>query len=83
MPTLLLNLVTIGTSSDAKIIVGELAGLRKNHCGDYFFKRGGEDGNSIHSIALKPELPPIGFEIEEQQLSDTPWNLAPLTWSTP
>jgi hypothetical protein len=86
MPTLLLNLVTVGTSSDTKIIVGtqpfdegELARLRKNHCGDYCFKRGGEDGNSIHSIALKPELPPIGGEIEEQQLGDTPWNLAPLT----
>jgi hypothetical protein len=86
MPKLLLNLVTVGTSPGTKVIVGtqpfdkdDLARLRQDHCGDYFFKRGGEDGSSIHSIALKPDLPPIGDETEEQQLGDAHWNLAPLT----
>jgi hypothetical protein len=80
MPKLLLNLVTVGTGLGTKIVIGrqpfekdELARLRQNHRGDYFFKRGGEDGNSIHSIALKPDLPPIGDETQELQLADAYW----------
>jgi hypothetical protein len=86
MPKLLLNVVTASTCSGKKIIVGtqpfdkdDLARLRQDHRGYYFFKRGGKDGNSIHSIALKPDLPPIGDETEEEQLGDAYWNLAPLT----
>jgi hypothetical protein len=77
MRKLLLNLVSVGTTTDSAIIVGrqpfdkdELARLRHNQLGDYFFKRGGEEGDSIHSVALKPDLPPIGKETEAQQLGE-------------
>jgi hypothetical protein len=86
MPKLFLNLVTVGTSVGTKIVVGtqsfdkdKLAQLRREYREDYFFKRGGEDGSAIHSIALKPDLPPLGDKTEEQQLGDAHWLLAPLT----
>jgi Piwi domain len=86
MPALLLNLVTVDVSIETKLIVGiqpfdkdKLGHLRDEHRGNYFFKRGGEDGNSIHAIALKPDLPPLGDQTEEQELRSAHWLLAPLT----
>jgi hypothetical protein len=85
MPKLLLNLASATTTADLAIALGvqpfskeTLDSLRGEHRGDYFFKRGGEDGNSIHAVPLKPDLPPIGNAIEEVVLAESPWLLAPL-----
>jgi hypothetical protein len=53
--------------------------LRKEHRGNYLFKRGGEAGDLILSVATKSGLAPVGTDIEERLLTDTPWLLAPLT----
>jgi hypothetical protein len=86
MSKLLLNVVTVNTSINAKIAVGtqpfdkdRLASLRQEHRGNYLFKRGGEEGAAIQAIALKPGLAAIGDQTEELMLGDAPWLLAPLT----
>jgi len=89
MPKLLLNLVSVSTAPDARVVVGKqpfdketLAFLRGKHRGEYLVKRGGEDGNSILAVALRPELGPLGKETEDQQLSKAPWLLAPLLFES-
>ena len=86
MPTLLLNVVPVGSTPDATVTVGlepydkaRLAALRREHCGTHFFKRGRENGKSILSVALKPDVAALGTRTEEQTLLDAPWLLAPLT----
>lgn len=85
MPKLLLNAIPAGCPSEATIVVGVqpydealLDSLRLKHRGDYFFKRGGESGGSILSVALKAGLPPLGSKSETIHLSAAPWLLAPL-----
>ena len=85
MAKLLLNVVSVELSPGAKIAVGKqpydketLDLLRREFGGSYLFKRGGEDGNSILSVSLKADLKPLQPEIEEVNLSEAPWLLAPL-----
>src|SRR5438309_281097 len=85
MPKLLLNVATISTTPGLKALVGVqpydkevLDKGRQEYRGNYFLKRGGEDGASILAIPLKPGLPPLGDTTEEQELAKAPWLLAPL-----
>lgn len=89
MPKLLLNAVSVSTPPDVKVVVGlqpydkeALTALRRKHCGDYLFKRGGKTGNLIQSVALKADLPMLGTDTEEVVLAESPWLLAPLTLET-
>jgi hypothetical protein len=85
MPKLLLNVASATTTADLKITLGvqpfskeTLDTLRSDHRGDYFFKRGGENGDFIHAVPLKANLPPIGGATEQVVLAQSPWLLAPL-----
>jgi hypothetical protein len=85
MSKLLLNVVSIDSIPAAKVPVGKqsydkttLDSLRRQHRGSYLVKRGGEDGNSILSVPLRPGLKPNVAEIEQQLLSEAPWLMAPL-----
>ncbi len=85
MAKLLLNVATVGTSPAVKVPVGKqpfdaelLRSLRGQHAGRYMFKRGGESGDSILSIALAAGLAPIGDADEDQELSSAHWLLGPL-----
>jgi len=85
MAKLLLNAVSVSSTPGAKVRVGQqpydrdtLTSLRRAHRGEYLFKRGGEDGSLILSVAMKTGLAPIGTEIDEVSLSEAPWLLAPL-----
>lgn len=85
MAKLLLNVASISCSDGATVVVGQqpyekatLDLLRARHRGTYYFKRGGDDGASIHAIALQPNLPPLGVASETQTLATTPWLVAPL-----
>ncbi|MGJ5135373.1 argonaute/piwi family protein [Bradyrhizobium oligotrophicum] len=86
MAKLLLNVSTVSTTPNFKVNVGlqpyskeVLDQARQEHVGNYFFKRGGEDGASILAIPLKEHLPFIGDRTEEYELAKAPWLLAPLT----
>ena len=86
MARTLLNAVSVTVSLDSKVGLGiqkyskeSLDALRKSHRDSHFFKRGGPNGNLIHSIAITPNSPPLGTSSEEQNLARSPWLLAPLT----
>jgi hypothetical protein len=86
MSKLLLNVASIESASEVKVSVStqpydqaKLESLRRIHRGSYLLKRGGETGNLILSVALKPGLSSLGTNTEEHALSDAPWLLAPLT----
>jgi hypothetical protein len=86
MSKLILNVVLVESLPDAKVTVGAqpydkdtLNSLRQAHRGGFLVKRGGEDGNSILTIARKPDLSPLGATTSQQTLSDAPWLLGPLT----
>jgi hypothetical protein len=86
MAKLLLNIASIEAASGTKITVGKqpydndkLQALRSTHRGRYLVKRGGENGDLILSVALKPGLSALGTSAEELALSNAPWLLAPLT----
>jgi hypothetical protein len=77
--------VSVRSTTDAKVAVGAqsydkatLDTLRCKHRGSHFFKRGGEGGNSILSIALKAGVESLDIPAQEQLLSEAPWLLAPL-----
>ena len=85
MPKLVFNAVSLHSAPDAKIPVGThhydqalLAFLREKHRGSYFMKRGGGDGNSILSVALRSGLEPLTCNISDQEVASAPWLLAPL-----
>ncbi|WP_059568614.1 argonaute/piwi family protein [Burkholderia vietnamiensis] len=84
-----MNAVTVGSTPSAQVLVGvqpydetTLESLRSKHRGDYLFKRGGENGDSILAVALKPSLPVIGATEEDVILAESPWLLAPLALET-
>lgn len=63
MPKLLLNAVSIGVGADVDVIAGvhaydkdALDALRQKHLGDYLFRRSGENGKTVYSVALKSGL---------------------------
>lgn len=85
MAKLLLNAVAVSVRHDAQVVVGvqrydedALDALREEHRGNYLFRRGSEDGKLVYSVALKPELPPLGDRSERFALAHAPWLLAPL-----
>jgi hypothetical protein len=68
--------VTIESSPGARISVGEqpyekdrLNALRREHSMNYLFKRGGEEGDSILSVALKGGFEPLGDDLKEYLLA--------------
>lgn len=86
MQKLLLNAVSVSVRADGEAVVGvhaynkeALDALRQKHRGDYLFRRSGEDGKTIYSVALKPGLPVLTERSERFRLSFAPWLLAPLT----
>jgi hypothetical protein len=85
MSKLLLNAVPVSIRPDARVVVGvqpfekdKLDSLRRQHRGDYLFRRTGEDGKLVYSVALKPGLPILGDHSEKFVLAIAPWLLAPL-----
>src|SRR5690242_1873976 len=86
MAKLLLNAVRIESDPKAKLSVGIqpfdrdlLEQLRTKFRNEYLFRRGGEDGSSILSVALAEGLKPLGDAVEDQLANEAPWLLAPLT----
>jgi len=85
MTKLILNAVRIRPAEGSHLLVGvqpydkeTLAGLRRERAGQYFFRRGGVDGNSILSVPLDPDLGSIGNQVDEVDLSKAQWLVAPL-----
>src|SRR4051812_12212901 len=85
MAKLLLNVASVGTTPDAKAMVGTqpyeadtLRALRAQHASRYLVKRGGKDGDEILTVALAPGLAPIGDASSEQDLLTAHWLLGPL-----
>ena len=85
MQKLLLNAVSLSVPTEAQVAVGvqpyeqdSLEAMRQKHRGDYLFRRSGENGTSIFSVALKPDLPVLGDRSERFALAHAPWLLAPL-----
>lgn len=85
MAKLLLNAVPVTVRTDAQVVAGVLPytkdaldTLRERHRGDYLFRRSGEDGNLVYSVALKEGLPIVGDKTERFALAHAPWLLAPL-----
>lgn len=86
MPKLLLNAVSISVGADVEVVAGvhaydkdALDSLRQKHRGDYLFRRSGEDGKTVYSVALKAGLPVLTQRSERFRLALAPWLLAPLT----
>ena len=85
MTKLILNAVRIRPAEGSRIQVGvqpydkdALATLRRERTGQYFFRRGGVDGNSILSVPLAGGLPSIANQIDDLDLSKAHWLVAPL-----
>lgn len=85
MAKLLLNAVPVTVHTDAQVVAGVLPytkdaldTLRERHRGDYLFRRSGEEGNLVYSVALKEGLPIVGDKTERFALAHAPWLLAPL-----
>lgn len=85
MQKLLLNAVPLSASPGAKVEAGVLPydkdvldRLREKHRGDYLFRRSGDDGKLVYSVALKHDLPVLGDRSEIFVLEYAPWLLAPL-----
>jgi hypothetical protein len=86
MTKLILNAVRIRPAQGSRLItVGvqpfdkeTLATLRRERAGQYFFRRGGVDGNSILSVPLDAGLSNLGTEVDEIDLSKAHWLVAPL-----
>jgi len=85
MSKLLLNAVPITVSPEAQVAVGilpyakeTLDALRLKHRGDYLFRRSGENGALVYSVALKGGLPVVGDRNERFSLTHAAWLLAPL-----
>lgn len=85
MSKLLLNAASVSVPPAALVTVGvqpydrnALEALRLEHRGNYLFRRSGEDGKFVHSVALKPDLPVLGERSERFALAHAPWLLAPL-----
>ena len=53
--------------------------MRQKHRGDYLFRRSGEEGNLVYSVALRTGLPVVGDKTERFALAHASWLLAPLT----
>lgn len=86
MAKLLLNAVRIESDPEASLTVGVqpfnrdvLEQLRTKHRQEYLFRRGGEDGSLIHSVALVDGLTRLGSSAEDHLASEAPWLLGPLT----
>lgn len=86
MAKLLLNAVRIESDPEASLTVGVqpfnrdvLEQLRTKHRQEYLFRRGGEDGSLIHSVALVDGLTRLGNSAEDHLASEAPWLLGPLT----
>lgn len=85
MSKLTLNVVSLEPKTDVELTVGiqpydksVLDELRQRHRGDYLVKRGGDDGNSILTVARRAGLPPLGTSTSNHKLAESPWLLAPL-----
>ncbi|OPF64412.1 Piwi domain-containing protein [Hydrogenophaga sp. H7] len=85
MAKLLLNAVPVTVSPETQVAVGVLPyaketldELRQKHRGDYLFRRSGEEGTLVYTLALKEGLPVLGDRSERFALSLAPWLLAPL-----
>ena len=85
MTKLILNAVRIRPAEGSQLLVGvqpydkeTLAGLRRERAGQYYFRRGGVDGNSILSVPLDAGLGSIGNQVDEVDLSKAHWLVAPL-----
>ncbi|AXF06545.1 hypothetical protein CUJ91_00540 [Paraburkholderia graminis] len=85
MTKLVFNAARIRPAEGSRLSVGvqpydkeTLARLRRECSGQYFFRRGGVDGNSILSVALDSGLPSLGDQIDEFDLSKAHGLVAPL-----
>lgn len=85
MAKLLLNVVPVTVRADAQVVAGVLPyakealdAMREKHRGDYLFRRSGEEGRLVYSVALKEGLPVIGDKTERFALTHAPWLLSPL-----
>ncbi|OBR49624.1 argonaute/piwi family protein [Paraburkholderia tropica] len=85
MTKLVFNAVRIRPAEGSRLLVGvqpydrdTLARLRREWAGQYFFRRGGVDGNSILSVPLDSGLPGLADQIDELDLSTAHALVAPL-----
>lgn len=85
MTKLILNAVAIESAPESKIVVGRqayspeaLEALRREHRGDYVFRRGGNDGQVVFDVPLKAGLLPLGASSETLAVSKVPWLVGPL-----